>query len=100
LLYVCSMIPAFLGHGHVETTMTAERDLASDSQAPEQIATNAALTAKEKIELLQQLKAEVTGVLDDTDKIAISPDAVDAAIEHVRQMSVHGQNQPASKGDI
>ena len=49
-----------------------------------QIAHNPLFTAREKIELLQQLKAEVTGEAANPDALAYGPAEIDAAIEEIK----------------
>ena len=53
--------------------------------SPMQIAHNSLFTAKEKIELLQQLKAEVTGAQQEGDDMGFDAEEIDAAIAEVRQ---------------
>lgn len=53
--------------------------------SPMQIAHNSLFTAKEKIELLNQLKAEVTGVQQEGDHLGFDAEEVDAAIAEVRE---------------
>lgn len=53
--------------------------------SPMQVAHNSLFTAKEKIELLNQLKAEVTGVQQKGDELGFDAEEVDAAIAEVRE---------------
>lgn len=53
--------------------------------SPMQIAHNSLFTAKEKIELLSQLKAEVTGAQQEGDDMGFGAEEIDAAIAEVRQ---------------
>lgn len=53
--------------------------------SPMQIAHNPLFTAREKIELLNELKAEVTGEDANPDQLAYDPDEIDAAIAEIRQ---------------
>lgn len=52
--------------------------------SPMQIAHNPLFTAREKIDLLNQLKAEVTGEAANPDQLAYDPSEIDAAIEEIR----------------
>lgn len=52
---------------------------AANALAPMQIAQHSLFTAKEKIELLHQLKAEVTGASAEGDDLGFSPEEIDAA---------------------
>ena len=52
--------------------------------SPMQIAHNPLFTAREKIDLLNQLKAEVTGEDANPDWLAFGPDEIDAAIEEIK----------------
>lgn len=49
-----------------------------------QIAHNPLFTAREKIELLHQLKAGVTGEAANPDALAYEPSEIDAAIEEIK----------------
>jgi hypothetical protein len=51
---------------------------------PMQIAHNPLLTAREKLELLSRLKAEVTGALENSEDLGLAPGEIDEAIQHVR----------------
>jgi hypothetical protein len=53
--------------------------------SPMQIAHNSLFTAKEKIELLNQLKAEVTGVQQEGDEVGFDAEEIDAAIAEIRE---------------
>jgi hypothetical protein len=62
-------------------------DVTERSQArtsPMQIAHNPLFTAREKIDLLNQLKAEVTGETSNPDNLAYDPAEIDAAIAEIR----------------
>lgn len=52
--------------------------------SPMQIAHNSLFTAKEKIELLNQLKADVTGAQQEGDDLGLSAEEIDTAIAEVR----------------
>jgi hypothetical protein len=60
----------------------AERAEARTS--PMQIANNPLFTAREKIDLLNRLKAEVTGEDANPDNLAFDPSAIDAAIQEIK----------------
>lgn len=51
---------------------------------PMQIAHHALLTAREKLELLNRLKAEVTGALENSEDLGLSPGEIDQAIDEVK----------------
>ena len=51
---------------------------------PMQIAHNTSLTAREKLDLLTQLKAEVTGPLENSEDPGLSPSEIDQAIGEVK----------------
>jgi hypothetical protein len=52
--------------------------------SPMQIAHNPLFTAREKIDLLHRLKAEVTGEDAHPNRIAFGPDEIDAAIQEIK----------------
>ena len=52
--------------------------------SPMQIAHNPLFTAREKIEMLNQLKAEVTGEAANPDGLAYDPTEIDAAIQEIK----------------
>lgn len=58
--------------------------------APMQIAHNSLFTAREKIELLQQLKANVTGAQQEGSDVGFDAEEIDAAIAEVRQDVANG----------
>lgn len=67
---------------------------------PLQIAHHTLLTAREKLELLQALKAKVTGALANEEDVGISPAEIDAAIEEVKLGAQRGaQTTTILKGD-
>jgi hypothetical protein len=55
-----------------------------DSLTPMQIAHHPLFTAREKIGLLQELKAEVTGTEPNEQHLGFSPEEIDEAIAEVR----------------
>lgn len=59
---------------------------ANDHSAPMplQIAHNPALTAREKLDLLTRLRAEVMGALEDSRDLGVTPGEIDQAIDEVR----------------
>ena len=62
-------------------------DVTERSQArtsPMQIAHNPLFTAREKIDLLNQLKAEVTGDAANPDNLAFDPSEIDSATAEIR----------------
>jgi hypothetical protein len=75
-------------HMHMDAT---ERSQARTS--PMQIASNPLFTAREKIELLHQMKAEVTGEDDNPDNLAFEPSEIDAAIEAIK-LDVQNAERP------
>jgi hypothetical protein len=71
-----------------------------DSFTPMQIAHHSLFTAREKIELLQKLKAEVTGALENDLDLGFSPAEIDAAIEEVKLGAQRGeQTETVLRGD-
>jgi hypothetical protein len=52
--------------------------------SPMQIAHNPLFTVREKIDLLNELKAEVTGEAANPDDLAYDPAEIDAAIEEIK----------------
>lgn len=69
--------------------------------SPMQIAHNSLFTAKEKIELLNQLKADVTGAQQEGDELGLSADEIDAAIAEVRSGVENGVGaQTVLRGDF
>jgi hypothetical protein len=51
---------------------------------PMQIAHNPLLTAREKLDLLTRLRAEVTGALENSEDLGLSPGEIDQAIDEVK----------------
>ena len=62
-----------------------ERMGGQDNVTPMEIAHNTLFTAKEKIELLNQLKADATVAAQEGREIAVDGDEIDEAIAEVRQ---------------
>jgi len=72
-----------------------------DNLSPMQIAHNTLFTAKEKIELLNQLKAEVTGAQQEGDDMGLDAEEIDAAIAEIRQGVENGVGgETVLKGDF
>ena len=65
--------------------------------SPMQIAHNPLFTAREKIEMLSELKAEVTGEHVNPDDLAYDPDEIDAAIEEIK-LEVQDGTRPQFSG--
>jgi hypothetical protein len=70
------------------------KDLGAEIASPMQIASNALLTAKEKMDLLHKLKAEATGLVRNEDGTGFSPEEIDEAIEEVKLRAQNGE-EPA-----
>lgn len=67
---------------------------------PRRIAHHPLLTAREKVELLHKLKAEVTSTLRSDRDIGFSPAEIDAAIEEVKLGAQRGeQTETVLRGD-
>jgi hypothetical protein len=60
-----------------------------------EIAHNPLFTAREKIEMLYELKAEVTGEAANPDALAYDPSEIDAAIEEIKLEVQRGDPAPA-----
>ncbi len=72
-----------------------------DNVTPMSIAHNSLFTAKEKIELLNQLKADVTGATQEGKEIGFVPEEIDEAIAAVRQGVQTGVgSETVVKGDF
>jgi hypothetical protein len=72
-----------------------------DNVTPMSIAHNSLFTAKEKIELLNQLKADVTGATQEGKEIGFDPEEIDEAIAEVRQGVQTGVgSETVVKGDF
>lgn len=72
-----------------------------DNVTPMSIAHNSLFTAKEKIELLNQLKADVTGATQEGKEIGFDPEEIDEAIAEVRQGVQSGVgSETVVKGDF
>jgi len=59
--------------------------------SPMQIANNPLFTTREKVDLLNKLKAEVTGDAANPDDLAFDPAEIDAAIQEIRLEGQNGQ---------
>ena len=76
-------------------------DRATGRISPQGIAHNSLLTAKEKLELLQRMKADVTGAQQEGDGLAFDAEEIDAAIAEVHQGVQDGiGGQTVLKGDF
>lgn len=72
-----------------------------DRVTPMGIAHNSLFTAKEKIELLNQLKADVTGASQEGDDLGFDSEEIDQAIAEVRQGVQDGVGaETVLKGDF
>lgn len=72
-----------------------------DRLLPMHIAHNSLLTAREKIELLNRMKADATGALEEGRDLGFDPAEIDDAIEVVRQGVQEGVgNETVLKGDF
>jgi hypothetical protein len=63
----------------------------ADLLLPMEIAHHSLFTAREKIELLHRLKAEVTGERANPDALGFDPEEIDRAIADVREGVQSGQ---------
>jgi hypothetical protein len=57
---------------------------------PMQIAHNSLFTAREKIDLLNKMKAEVTGAAENGDNLGFTAEEIDEAIEEVKRGAQDG----------
>ena len=73
---------------HMHSTERSEAET-----SPMQIAHNPLFTAREKIDLLHQLKAEVIGEAKNPDDLAFDPEEIDRAIETIR-LEVQNGDRP------
>ena len=72
-----------------------------DNLTPMQIAHHTLFTAREKLDLLNQLKAEVTGAQAEGDPLAFEPEEIDQAIAEVREGTERGVGtETVLKGDF
>lgn len=62
---------------------------------PVQIAHNPSLTAREKLDLLTRLKAEVTGALENSEDLGLTPGEIDQAIDEVKLDAENGFGEEA-----
>jgi hypothetical protein len=71
-----------------------------DHLTPMEIASNTLFTAREKIGLLNQLKAEATGAQTEGDTVAFEPEEIDEALAHVHEGVANGVgNETVLRGD-
>lgn len=61
-----------------------------DHLTPMEIATHTLFTAREKIALLNELKAEATGAQTEGDPVAFEPAEIDEALAHVHEGVANG----------
>ncbi len=61
--------------------------------SPMQIAHNPLFSVREKLELLNKMKAEVIGEAANPDKLAFDPDEIDAAIQEI-ELEVQDGERP------
>lgn len=72
-----------------------------DKVTPMGIAHNSLFTAKEKLELLNQLKADATGASQEGDDLGFDPEEIDQAIAEVREGVQNGVGaDTVLKGDF
>ena len=72
----------------------------SDQLNPMQIARHTLFTAREKLDLLHQLKAEATGAQVEGDPVAFDPEEIDTAIAYVHDGVAQGVGtETVLKGD-
>lgn len=72
-----------------------------DKVTPMGIAHNSLFTAKEKLELLNQLKADATGAGQEGDDLGFDPEEIDQAIAEVREGVQNGVGaNTVLKGDF
>lgn len=73
----------------------------NDQINPMQIAQHTLFTAREKLDLLNQLKAEATGAEVEGNPVAFEPAEIDEAIAHVREGVANGVGtETVFKGDF
>ena len=80
---------------------TLKKGLSGNEQLnPMMIASNSLLTAREKLDLLNQLKADAAGAESDGRSIGFEPEEIDAAIAHVHEGVAEGVgSETVLKGD-
>jgi hypothetical protein len=66
--------------------------------SPMEIAHNPLFTAREKIDMLNELKAEVTGDAANPDALGFEPSEIDAAIQQIK-LEVQEGDRPALSND-
>jgi len=64
--------------------------------SPMQIAHNPLFTAREKIDMLNELKAEIAGDAANPDHLGYDPEEIDAAIAEIRMEVQNGQRPDVS----
>lgn len=69
----------------------AQRMGGSDSFTPMQIAHQDLFTAREKLDLLNKIKSEMSGIVHNEDDLGFSPQEIDEAIAHVRLAAQNGE---------
>ncbi len=62
-----------------------------DNFSPMQIAHHTLFTAREKLDLLQRIKAEVSGRMPNEQELGFAPEEIDAAIQEVRLAAQNGE---------
>lgn len=75
---------------------TPQNDGALD---PMRIAQHPLFTAREKIELLEELKAGVTRAVDGPSEAEFSPEEIEAAIEEVKHAVESGETERLTRND-
>ena len=71
-----------------------------DQLHPMTIAQHTLFTAREKLELLNQIKAEASGAQTEGDPVAFDPQEIDEAIAHVHEGVANGVGtETVFKGD-
>ncbi|KKB08597.1 hypothetical protein [Devosia chinhatensis] len=77
-----------------------QRMCGKDQLNPMQIARHTLFTAREKLDLLNQLKGEAIGAPVDGQPVAFEPQEIDDAIAHVREGASRGVGtQTVLRGD-
>ncbi|KKB76677.1 hypothetical protein VW35_18130 [Devosia soli] len=72
-----------------------------DNLTPMQIAQHSLFTAREKLDLLQQLKADATGALEEGEDFGFGAEEIDEAIAYVHEGVQSGVGtQTVLKGDF
>lgn len=71
-----------------------------DSRMPMHIAHNPALTAREKLDVLNRLRVEVTGALENGENPGFTPAQIDEAIGEVKLDAENGIGEPTILREI